>query len=271
MSGPLRSALYVGEVRHRRRRPTVNAFRYRVYHVLLDLDELPRLDRDVPGFAHGRTAITSFHDRDHFGATDTPVRDKLAGWLADQGVALPDGRVQVLTNLRVLGHVFNPVSWWFCHRGDGSLAFVVAEVNNTFGESYCYLLDGLEVRADGTVRARADKRFHVSPFLPIEGLSYRFALLPPGERVMAHMDVDDAQGKLFDATQRGRRVELTGRNLARVLCSHPLITVRTVVLIHLQALRLWRKRVPFFRKPPPPATGPVATTSRTADHLERTP
>lgn len=249
------SALYVGEVRHRRHRPRVNAFRYRTYHALLDLDELPRLDRELRGFGYNRRAMVGFHDRDHLGPALLPVREKLTGWLQAQGVELPAGPVRVLTNLRVLGHVFDPVSWWFCHHPDGKLALVVAEVNNTFGESHCYLLDRLEHRANGTVRAHAAKRFHVSPFMPVEGLAYRFTFASRPDGLTAHMDVFDRDGKLFDATQSGARVALTSRSLARTLVTHPLMTLRTVALIHLQAGRLVLKRVPYFRKPVPPDHG----------------
>jgi uncharacterized protein len=255
VAGVNASAIYVGNVRHRRRRPTVHAFRHRTYHVLLDLDELEELDRHVRGFGYRRRALASFLDTDHFGTQDLPVRAKLAGWLASQGVELPAGPVRVLTNLRVVGHVFNPVSWWYCHDPDGELALVVAEVNNTFGESHGYVLDRLQPGAGDTLEAEADKVFHVSPFLPVAGLRYRFTLVPPGARVLAHIDVDDAEGVLFDATQAGRRLPLTSRTLATVLVTHPLTTLHTVLRIHLHALRLWRRRVTFHRKPPPPPSG----------------
>lgn len=270
-SSSWRSALLVGSVRHRRRRPAANAFRYDVFHALLDVDELPDLDRQLPGFGYNRPAVTGFRDTDHFGPAPVPVRLKLARWLAAQGVELPAGRVQVVCNLRVLGHVFDPVSWWFCHEPDGTLAFVVAEVNNTFGESHSYLLDDLEVAVDGTVRAAADKVFHVSPFLPVDGHRYRFTFRPPTatgaptrERVLVHMDVDDADGKLFDATQDERRVALTAGNLRRALRRYPLVTLRTVYLIHRQALTLWRKRVAFHPKPAPPDDGYAVTAVPTA-------
>lgn len=261
---PRRSALYAGTVRHRRHRPRVNAFEYGVYWALIDVDELAELDREVRGFGYRRRAVTGFRDTDHFGPADVPVRLKLARWLADQGVDLPAGRVQVLTNLRVFGHVFNPVSWWFCHDEEGALALVVAEVRNTFGESHSYLLDDLERRPDGTVRARAPKVFHVSPFLDIAGHEYGFTVLPPTERVLVHMDVhaprEDAGGPergelVLTATQDARRVPLTGLSLGRTLLRYPLVTLRTVYLIHRQALRLWRLRTPFFRKPVPPRDG----------------
>jgi uncharacterized protein len=263
------SALYVGSVRHRRHRPSSHAFRHRSYHVLIDVDELPDLDREVRGFGYNRRAVTTFRDTDHFGPLALPVREKLGHWLAARGVELPAGRVMVLANLRVAGHVFNPVSWWFCHHADGSLAFVVAEVDNTFGESHSYLLDDLEPHRDGTLRARADKVFHVSPFLPIEGLGYGFTIVPPGagdpdERILVHMDVEDDQGRILDATQDGRRVPLTSRSLARVLLTHPLMPLRTVLLIHAHALALWAKGVRSFRKPAPPDDGYLRDRALTA-------
>lgn len=269
---PHASGLYVGSVRHRRHRPTRTAFRYRTYHALLDVDELPGLDRTVRGFGYNRRAPLGFRDRDHLGPADRPVRDKLHDELAALGVALPAGPVRVLTNLRVAGHVFDPVSWWFCHEPDGRLAFVVAEVHNTFGETHCYLLDDL--RSEGPlVCASSVKRFHVSPFLPIDGLRYRFAFAPPtgrdDDRVVAHIDVDDADGRIFDATQTGRRVALTTSMLWRQVALNPLLPLRTVVLINLQALRLWWRRVPVHRKPAPPVDA-VSRGDRGANVREAT-
>ncbi len=253
MSAPARSSLVVGWTRHRRQREVERTFRYRTFHALLDVDDLHRLEHHVRGFGYRRAAPVRFRDRDHLGAGDTPVKAKLARWLEQQGRALPGGRILVLANLRVLGYVFDPVSWWFCHHEDGSLALVVAEVRNTFGESYWYLLDALESVGPDTVRAHASKRFHVSPFLPIEGLDYVFTFVLRAERVTAHIEVRDGERRVFDATQTGRPVPLTSRTLARALVTNPLLPLRTVVLIHLQALRLAARRVLFHRKPDPPA------------------
>jgi uncharacterized protein len=256
---PRASGLYVGWTRHRRRVTVDRSFRYRTFHALLDVDELPRLEREVRGFAYRRPAPVRFRDRDHLGAGDTPVKAKLSRWLAGHGVELPDGPVRVLANLRVLGHVFDPVSWWFCHHQDGTLALVVAEVRNTFGESYWYLLDDLEDRGHGVVHARATKRFHVSPFLPIGGLDYRFTFALRPDRVVAHIDVLDEDGEVvFDATQVGTRRPFTTASLLRTLLANPLLPLRTVVLIHLQAARLLARRVRFHRKPDPPAGALVA-------------
>jgi cyclopropane-fatty-acyl-phospholipid synthase len=249
------SALFAGTVRHRRRRPAGNAFRYAVYHVLIDLDEVDELDRRVVGFGHNRAAVTSLHDVDHLGPAAAPLRDKLSAWLAARNVDLPDGPVRLLTGLRVLGYVFNPVSWWFCHHPDGRLALVVAEVANTFGESYSYLLDDLDVRSDGTVRARAAKAFHVSPFLGLEGHHYDFVFRITPERILVHMDVSDGDGVVLDATQDERRRPLTTGVLLRALLRHPHLPLRTMALIHRQAVRLWWRGTPFHRKPEPPGNG----------------
>jgi uncharacterized protein len=243
---PRRSALLVGSVFHRRHRPRVHTLRFRTYHVLLDVDELPELDREVVGFGYRRRALTSFRDTDHFGPDDLPVRAKLQRLLAERGHELPAGRLTVLTNLRVLGHVFNPVSWWFCHDLDDEVRLIVAEVHNTFGDQHSYVLDDLERRGN-VVRARASKVFHVSPFLPIAGLSYGFVFVLRPDRITVKMDVDDADGRLLDATQDGRRRDLSSLPLA--LVTHPLMTLRTVTAIHIHALRLWLKRVPFFPRP----------------------
>ena len=266
-SATLASGLYVGTVRHRRHRPVGNEFRYPTYHVLLDLDELEELDRRVVGFGHNRAAVSSLHDVDHLGPARLPLREKLARWLASQGVEPPDGPVRLLTGLRVLGYGFNPVSWWFCHHADGRLALIVAEVRNTFGDAYSYLLDDLDVRDDGTVRARTRKVFHVSPFLGIDGLEYDFVFRPPDAgRALVHMTVRDGPQVVLDATQDGRRRELTTAGLWRALLRHPHLPLRTIVLIHRQALRLWWRRVGFHRRPAPPdnaypTTGPATPRS----------
>lgn len=252
---PHRSALYVGRVRHRRHAPTEHAFGYGVYQAAIDLDELPVLDRRLRLFGWNRRAVTTFHDTDHLGPLDAPVKVKLAAWLRTRGHQLrPDDRVILLTNLRVFGYVFNPVSWYFVRDHGGDLRFVVVEVHNTFGETYCYLLDDLVRGAGGAVRSRRAKRFHVSPFQRVEG-AYDFTLHPPAERVVTHIDVsrDGEQRRFFDATFAGERRALTDGQLGRALLRYPLVTLHTIAAIHWQALKLWLKRVPWLPKPDAPA------------------
>ncbi len=249
------SAVYVGTVRHRRFAPAENRFRYGVFQLLLDVDELPRADRELRWFAYNRAGLTSFHDVDHLGPRAAPVREKLDRWLRREGHAPTDGRVLLLTNPRVLGYVFNPVSYFFCLDPDGRMRFVVAEVNNTFGETYCYLLDDAEPLGGRASRARRTKVFHVSPFMDIQGIEYDWIFTPPEDRITIHIDEFAEGRKFFDATLNLERRPLTDRTLLKALARYPHLTARTIALIHWQALKLWLKRVPVVRKPEPPGNG----------------
>jgi DUF1365 family protein len=243
------STLYVGRIRHRRMSLPGHSFSYRVWYALLDLDELEDLTRRVPVLSHNRFNLTSFDDRDHMGPSPEDVHGKLERWLHSRGVEPPGGPVRLLTHLRLLGHVFNPVSFFYCYDPDQRLRLVVAEVHNTFGETYCYLLDA--EGADRVVRHEHDKRFHVSPFQPISG-RYQFRVTPPGPRLTVHIDVVRDGGRAFDATLTAERRPFTTGTLLGTVARHPHSGLRTLALIHYQALRLWLKRAPFFTKPEPP-------------------
>jgi len=238
----VRSALYTGKVMHARRAPHDNVFSYPVYMALLDLDELPQLDRTLRLFGWNRRAITSFHDADHI---------DIQALLAENDIDLgAGGSIQVLTNLRVLGHVFNPVSFWWCRREDGELACIVAEVNNTFGERHPYVLlpgDGTDAR--GRVVFETDKRLHVSPFMPMDQ-AYTWWFSEPEDRLSVRMDVHEIGSPDFHATLTARRVPLSSSSLRAALVRYPLLPSRVLGLIHWQAFRLWLKRTPFYRKPP---------------------
>ena len=159
----MRSALYVGTLAHARRTPRQNAFSYPVSFFVLDLDELPELERRLRLFSVNRRNVVTFHDRDHFDDDGRTTKAKVLAFARDGGVELPgDARVLMLAQLRVLGYVFNPVSFYWCYRPGGELACMVAELNNTFGERLPEVLRGPELRYEHR------KRLHVSPFLPLE-------------------------------------------------------------------------------------------------------
>jgi DUF1365 family protein len=244
----VRSALYTGTVMHARLTPAENVFRYGVCFYLLDLDELPALDRGLRLFGWNRPNVVALRDRDHI---------DVRAYLARHGIEAD--RILLLTNLRVLGYVFNPVSFHYCYRGD-DLACIVAEVSNTFGERLPYLLSP-DNQVDGGRRFSYahDKRLHVSPFFPLDQ-GYRWWFTEPGEEVHVRVDVSEQGGRPFWATLHGRRRELSDASLAWALARYPLMPQRVISLIHLQAARLWLKRVPFFHKPPfVPDEGSVRT------------
>jgi len=233
----VRSALYTGSLTHSRRTPTRNVFRYPLSTWLLDLDELPELARRLTLLSVNSRNIVSFHDRDHFDG-DKPLKQAVIEFAGDPEIE----RVLVLTQLRVLGFVFNPVSFYWCYRRDGSLACMVAELNNTFGERQLELLRG------GELAYEHEKHLHVSPFFGLDG-SYEYAFSEPEEQVWARIHVKEGGARPLTAVLHGHRRELTNASLADMLLRYPLMPMRVVWLIHWQALRLWLKRVPFHRKP----------------------
>ncbi len=250
---PARALLGTGVVRHLRLRPARHGFEYPTYFVLLPLRTLRR-DPD-PALPRNRFGLISFHDRDH-GSGGVDCLAWIDDLLAREGIADADGEVWLHCYPRVLGYVFKPVSFWYCHRRDGSLAAIVAEVNNTFGERHCYLLDDDDLRFGRELRAR--KVFHVSPFCRIEG-DYRFRFMrtdlggaTKSPRTVVRVDHHDADGPLLLTSVGGTLVPLTRAALRRAFFGTPLMTLGVVARIHWQALRLALKRVPFLSKPAPP-------------------
>jgi DUF1365 family protein len=236
----VRSALYTGTLVHSRREPARNTFRYPISFFVLDLDELPELERRLSLFSINRPNLLTLRDRDHFDGT-LPVREAAIRFCAERGVVVE--RVLMLAQLRVLGYVFNPVSFHWCYGPDGTLAAMIAELNNTFGERLPELLRGPELEYEH------DKRLHVSPFFGLDQ-AYRYAFSEPGDEVWARVHVHEDGRVPLSAVLHGRRQELTNATLARALVRYPLQPLQVTALIHWQALRLWWKRVPFHHKPP---------------------
>lgn len=251
--------LCFGHVRHVRVRPVSHAFNYGVYFLRLPLRALAQQTSKLPWFfSRNHFNILSFHD-DDYGDGKQPLIHWIDTLLQQEGINDVDGEIWLQTFPRVLGYVFNPVSFWFCHKRDGKLRAVLAEVRNTFGERHCYLLDTGDTMPYG-VELQTRKIFHVSPFCKVDG-DYHFRFMRADrstharaiERHIACIDYHDAQGLLIQTSISGSTAPLSARLIAKAFFFYPFMTFGVIARIHLQALKLWLKRVPFFRKPHPPS------------------
>ena len=244
------SALYVGSVGHQRHGPRPHRLRYRVFSLLLDLDELPMLDADLKLFSHNRRGLLSLRDSDHGRGDGSSIKEFIKEKLAEAGIDDADGPVCLLCYPRVLGYVFNPLSTYYCFRRDGSIGAMVYEVSNTHGERHCYVIP---VEGSGSfIRQSCRKEFFVSPFLPMD-CEYHFRVRPPGGRISIAIHQTRDQEGVLDAWFTGRRMPLSDANLLRVALQIPLMTLKVISGIHWEAFRLWRKGLPLFRHQPAPA------------------
>ena len=246
------SSIYEGWVMHRRLAPRHHRFKYKVFAMLLELDELPALDRQLSLFKHNRWGLFSFHDCDH-GPMDANGPRDLNGWLdgllADAGIAA-DGPRRVLCYPRILGFVFNPLSVWFCDDKQGRLKAIVYEVHNTYDERHAYVLPVGEDRK--LVRHACPKNFYVSPFLSRD-CRYNFRIRPPGGDVAITIQEEEAGAAILNASFAGERRPLCDGVLARLLLRYPLMTLKVVTAIHFEAVRLMLKGVRRHPHAPKPA------------------
>ena len=248
-----RSALYLGQVMHVRVGPMRHRFRYRVASLLIDLDELPDLDRTLRSFSVDRGNLFSFHQRDHGARDGSPLKPWVEQVFADQGCAIPGGRVLCLCIPRTLGYAFNPLTVYWGYRADGSLAGVLYEVKNTFGDQHCYFIPTGPEHVPGEPLIQAARKiFHVSPFFDIAG-GYRFRTGEPGDslRLLIRLVGPDGADRMI-ATHAAERHALNDSGLLATLITHPLNTLKVIAGIHWEALRLWIKRAKFHTRPAPP-------------------
>jgi uncharacterized protein len=249
MANRITSRVTIGSVMHRRHQPFEHHFEYPVFFLLINLDELYRLDGWL--FGINRRRPLAFNFRDHGDASEP--RSWAAAVLARHGISDCNGPIWLQTFPRVLGYLFNPVSFWYCHRDDGSVGAIIAEVNNTFGDRHCYVL---QADAQGRFRGvAADKAMYVSPFYPVEG-RYRFHFNLDFDAPRVRIDYFDAGKLQLNTAVWGVSRPLSSASLASALLRQPLLTVGVIARIHWQALRLWLKGATLFQR--------TATTAREA-------
>jgi DUF1365 family protein len=231
------AALYECTITHARTAPLRNVFRYRTYQWLVDIDDLPDLGRGPLRLFAG------FRAKDHLGDPRQTIRQNLDAFLRTKDIDLNGGGVTMLAHASVLGYVFNPLTVYWCHQPDGTLACVVAEVHNTYGQRHAYLL-----RTDERGRAWAAKEFYVSPFYPVDG-SYRMSLPEPGARLALKVVLVRPDGHSFIASMHGSAVPATTRALVRAVARYPWSTAVVAARIRWQGIRLYLRGLRIVPRP----------------------
>lgn len=245
----LASSIYVGQLRHRRFFPARHEFTYPLFMVFLNIDRLPELMKASPFVAYNHWNWASYQERDHFGDPKKTLRDRIRDDACRHGVELPDGPIFLLTHLRYLGYNFNPVSFFYCYDRSEKLQLIMAEVNNTFGETENYWLTSSHQQAAGeNKKYRFPKTFHVSPFMKL-GQEYEWTFTPPSERLVNQCVSFENGEAIFDSTLKLERRDWSKSELHRTLIRFPWITLKVIAGIHWQALMLLLKRVPVVSHP----------------------
>lgn len=240
--------LFLGETVHERSQPFMHRFRYSIAMMMLDLDRLEAAGRLSRLFSVGRFNLFSFRERDHGPRDGSPLKawalERLAAAGADEGAT----RVRLLCSPRVLGYVFNPISLYLAENADGELIAVIYQVHNTFGDAHAYVAP---LDRGAPARHSAEKRFHVSPFFPVSG-RYDFTLRSGEDRLSLVINKVEEGGKDFLATMQLRARPVTSGNLARLFLAQPFSTLKTILAIHWEAVRLLIRGARYHRRPAPP-------------------
>jgi DUF1365 family protein len=247
----MNSGIYEGQVRHRRYSPVAHSFTYRLFMMYLDLDELPTLFTNRWFWSVDRANVASFKRTDHVGDPSIPLDQSIRQLVEARTGRRPTGPIRLLTHLRYVGYVFNPVSFYFCYDAAAvHVETIVAEITNTpWSERHCYVLGAEDNLATGAHKQyRLDKAFHISPFIDMD-VAYDWRFTEPNGQLAIHMENLRDGAPFFDATMVLKRRELSAAALARVLVQYPLMTAKVIGAIHWQAVKLWAKGVPFYAHP----------------------
>ena len=239
------SCIYIGSVIHKRFKPKKHFFKYSVFSLFLDLDEINELDKKIPFFSYNKFNILSFFDNDHGYRDCSSIKDWLIHVLKKKNISIIDIKIKILCYPRIFGYVFNPLSVFFIYDADSKPIAILYEVKNTFGEQHTYVFK-IDIK-NKQIFNNCKKKFYVSPFMDLES-KYFFKVLIPSERLSVIIDQRDKEGKLLFASQDGERVKFSSKNLLISYLKHPLMTLKIISAIHYEALKLWMKGIKLVKK-----------------------
>ena len=239
------SSIYIGNVIHKRFKPKIHFFKYKVFSILLDISEIDILDKSLKIFSYNKFNIVSFYDADHGPRDGTSIKKWVIKNLNDNRINTENIKIKLLCYPRIFGYVFNPLSVFFIYNKKSELISILYEVKNTFGEQHTYVFKTKE--NENYIKHTCKKKFHVSPFIEMD-CTYFFKILKPSEKISVIIDQYDEEGKLLYASQDGDRIELNNKNLVLSYLRHPFMTFKIIVAIHFEAFKLWTKGIKFIKK-----------------------
>ena len=239
------SWIYNGKVIHKRFKPKIHFFKYKVFSLLLDLDEIDTIDNKINLFSYNKFNLISFYDRDHGDRDGSSIKDWVIKNLKLNNIQHEDIKIKLLCYPRILGYVFNPLSIFFVYDNNSSLISILYEVKNTFGEQHTYIFR-IDSNSD-LIQNNCNKKFYVSPFMDLNS-KYYFKISNPREKLSVVIDQRDNEGKLLFASQDGIRTTFTTKNLILAYLKNPLMTIKIISAIHYEAFRLWLKGIKLIKK-----------------------
>ncbi len=238
------SSLYNGTVIHKRFKPKVHFFKYRVFSLLLDLSELNQLDKNINFFSYNSFNLVSFFDKDHGERDGSSLFEWVKKSLIENNINSENIKIKLLCYPRIFGYVFNPLSVFFVYDHQENLISILYEVKNTFGEQHTYIF---KVENNNLLQHNCTKKFHVSPFIEMN-CNYFFRILKPSEKISVIIEQYQLNEKILFASQDGRRVDFNSRELLKSYIKHPLMTFKVISAIHFEAFKLWVKGIRFIKK-----------------------
>ena len=239
------SSIYNGTVIHKRFKPKTHFFKYSVFSLLIDLSELDKLDKQIKFFSFNKFNLVSFFEKDHGSRDGKPLNEWVKKNLDDNNIYSKDIKIKLLCYPRIFGYVFNPLSVFFIYDSGEKLISILYEVKNTFGEQHTYIF---KVKDDVNLfQHNCSKKFHVSPFIEMD-CNYFFKILKPGEKISVIINQYQENDKILYASQDGKRVDFSSKELFKSYLKHPLMTFKIISAIHFEAFKLWTKGIKFIKK-----------------------